>query len=123
MRVSLRKLKRRSSSGAACSVRVLFFQESFNEFSISLLGKLVGQKSSVIRVLDEVAGRLESSHPETMAHLNNAFHPATQEELEYFRVKVAADLRAAIMTVRAVHYAKDDAFESQISMPVWRNQV
>ena len=74
--------------------------------------KLVGQKSSVVRVLDVVAGRLESSHVETIAHLNNAFHPASEEELDAIRVKVAADLRNAIKTVRNERQAKDDAFES-----------
>jgi hypothetical protein len=74
--------------------------------------KLVGQKSSVVRVLDVVAGRLESSHVETIAHLNNAFHPASEEELDAIRVKVAADLRNAIKTVRNERHAKDDAFES-----------
>ena len=74
--------------------------------------KIVGQKSAVIRLLEEVAGRLESSHPETLAHLNNAFHPATNSDLEALRVKVAADLRAASKSVHAEHHAKDDAFES-----------
>lgn len=74
--------------------------------------KLVGQKSSVVRVLDVVAGRLESSHVETIAHLNNAFHPASEEELDAIRVKVAADLRNAIKTVHNERHAKDDAFES-----------
>jgi hypothetical protein len=74
--------------------------------------KIVGQKSAVIRLLEEVAGRLESSHPETLAHLNNAFHPATNSDLEALRLKVAADLRAASKSVHAEHHAKDDAFES-----------
>ena len=64
--------------------------------------KLVGQKSSIIRVLDDVAGRLESSHPETLQHLNNAFHPASESELEATRIKVAADLRRASKTVHAL---------------------
>ena len=74
--------------------------------------KIVGQKSAVIRLLDEVAGRLESSHPETLAHLNNAFHPAADSDLEALRMKVAADLRMASKSVHAEHHAKDDAFES-----------
>ncbi len=57
--------------------------------------KFVGQKSAVIRALDEVATRLEHSHAGTIAHLNNAFHPASDEEAEVNRVQVAADLRAA----------------------------
>jgi Calcineurin-like phosphoesterase len=74
--------------------------------------KLVGQKNSVIRLLDEVASRLESCHIQTIAYLNNAFHPASQEELDALRVKVAAHLRNAIETVHNEHHAKDDAFES-----------
>ncbi len=74
--------------------------------------KVVGQKSTVIRVLTDVASKLESSHQETMAHLNNAFHPASEGELEAVRLKVAADLRAASKTVHNEHHAKDDAFES-----------
>lgn len=74
--------------------------------------KIVGQKSVVIRLLDEVAERLEASHTETMAHLNNAFHPASDAELEALRVKVAADLRTASKNVHSEHHAKDDAFES-----------
>jgi Calcineurin-like phosphoesterase len=74
--------------------------------------KLVGQKSSVIRVLDEVANRLESKHPDTVAHLNNAFHPTNEEELNALRVKVASALRNASKTVHDEHYSKDDAFES-----------
>ena len=81
-------------------------------FLLRFWHKLVGQKSSVIRLLDEVAGRLESSHPETLQHLNNAFHPASEAELEAIRLKVAGDLRSASKTVHAEHYAKDDAFES-----------
>jgi hypothetical protein len=53
--------------------------------------KVVGQKSTVIRALTDVASKLVSSHQETMAHLNNAFHPASEVELEAVRLKVAAD--------------------------------
>src|SRR3984957_3579610 len=74
--------------------------------------KLVGQKQSVIRVLDVVAERLESSHPETMSYLNNAFHPVDQKQLDAIRTKVASDLRAAVATVKVERHAKDDAFES-----------
>lgn len=74
--------------------------------------KLVGQKQSVIRVLDLVADRLESSHPETLSHLNNAFHPVDQRELDAIRINVASNLRAASATVHREHHAKDDAFES-----------
>jgi Calcineurin-like phosphoesterase len=81
-------------------------------FLSSFWHKLVGQKSSVIRVLDHVAGRLEASDIETIAYLNNAFHPASEEDLDALRVMVAADLRSAIKTVHNEHHAKDDAFES-----------
>jgi hypothetical protein len=74
--------------------------------------KLVGQKNSVVRVLDEVAGRLEKSHPETIAYLNNAFHPSSEKDLEAIRVAVAKDLRTSIGAVEGEHHAKDDAFES-----------
>lgn len=74
--------------------------------------KIAGQKNSVICLLDEVAQRLEVSDLNTLAHLNNAFHPANEAELENIRVKVASDLRAASKTVHLEHHAKDDAFES-----------
>ena len=74
--------------------------------------KFVGQKSAVIRALDEVATRLENSHADTIAHLNNAFHPASDEEAEVNRVKVAAGLRAASRIVSTEKHSKDDAFES-----------
>ncbi len=74
--------------------------------------KIVGQKDTVIRVLEEVAGRLESSHPETIAQLNNAFHATDDKALDTIRVGVASDLRTSAKTVRNEHHAKDDAFES-----------
>ena len=74
--------------------------------------KLVGQKQSVVRVLDEVAKRLEASHPETICHLNNAFHPVDEKDLEAIRPKGASDLRTAIATVKGERHAEDDAFES-----------
>jgi len=70
--------------------------------------KLVGQKQSVIRVLDVVAERLESSHPETLSHLNNAFHPVDEKQLDAIRVRVAADLRASSATVHRERHARDD---------------
>lgn len=74
--------------------------------------KLVGQKQSVIRCLDEVAHRLETRHRETILHLNNAFHPVDEQQLDTIRRSVASDLRAASATVKAEHHAKEDAFES-----------
>jgi hypothetical protein len=82
-----------------------------NLFS-GLWHKLVGQKSNVVRVLEDVAGKLESSDPRTVGHLANAFHPTDQAHLDSIRVSVAADLRKAVHTVHNEHHAKDDAFES-----------
>jgi len=73
---------------------------------------LVGQKQSVVRVLDEVAKRLETRHPETLSDLNNAFHPVDEGELDAIRTKVASDLRTASASVKGERHAKDDAFES-----------
>jgi hypothetical protein len=52
--------------------------------------QIVSHMSAVIRLLEEVADRLASSHRETLAHLKNAFHPATDSDLEALRVKAQA---------------------------------
>jgi len=73
---------------------------------------MAGSKSTVIRALDNVAGKLESSHQQTLDHLNLAFRPTNQQELDAIRTRVANDLREAIAEVKSEHHAKDDAFES-----------
>ena len=57
------------------------------DFLSKVWHQIVGHKSSVIRLLEEVADPLESSHPETLALLKNAFHLPTDSELEALRVK------------------------------------
>jgi hypothetical protein len=82
------------------------------KFLDRLWHKIAGQKSTVIRVIDHVATQLEKSDENTLEHLNNAFHPASQDELEGIRTKVAQGLRSTIENVKNEHHSKDDSFES-----------
>jgi hypothetical protein len=82
------------------------------QFLDRLWHKIAGQKSTIVRVIDHVAAQLEQSDPKTLEHLNNAFHPTSQEELEAIRATVAQNLRDTIECVKNEHHSKDDSFES-----------